>query len=366
MKVTFPHMGYTYVSLKGMLEYLGIEVIVPPPCSKRTLTLGAKHSPEFACLPLKLNIGNFLEAKELGADTIMMAGGCGPCRFGYYAYVEHEILKDLQVGYKLVVMEPPERHIGELLGRIREITGQRSWLQVIKAIRFGYLKAKAVDEIERMSYYTRPRELRTGATDRAVEQGIQEIDQAKTPESLAAALNEAKARFSAISVDSNRTVLKVALIGEIYTLLEPFANVNIERHLGRLGVEVDRSIMLSEWINDHLFMGLVKNARSTARFKKVAPPYLNHFVGGHGEETVGSAVWYAQEGFHGAIQVLPFTCMPEIVAQSILPKVSEDKGMPLMTLIIDEHAGEAGLVTRLEAFVDLLYRKNEQKEALLS
>ncbi|SHK48706.1 CoA protein activase [Desulforamulus aeronauticus] len=366
MKVTFPHMGYMYVSLKGMLEYLGIDVVVPPPCSKRTLNLGVKHSPEFACLPLKLNIGNFIEARELGADTIMMAGGCGPCRFGYYAYVENEILKDLKIDYNLVVMEPPEKHIGELLGRIRKITGNRPWLQVIKALRFGFLKAKAVDEIENLSYQIRPRELVKGTTDRALEKSIDLVNEAATPTALTRALAQAKEVMAAVPADRGRPALKVALIGEIYTLLEPYSNVNIERHLGYLGVEVERAMMLSQWINDHLFMGVVRNLPSSDRFKKVASPYLNHFVGGHGEETVGSAVWYAQQGFAGAIQVLPFTCMPEIVAQSILPKVSENTGMPIMTLIMDEHSGEAGLITRLEAFIDLLQRKHEQKEALTS
>ncbi|ABO49657.1 conserved hypothetical protein [Desulforamulus reducens MI-1] len=366
MKVTFPHMGYMYISLKGMLEYLGIEVVPPPPCSKRTLNLGVKHCPEFACLPLKLNVGNFIEAREIGADTIMMAGGCGPCRFGYYAYVENEILKDLQVHFNLVVLEPPEKHIGELLGRIKKITGNQPWVKVIKALRFGYLKARAVDQVEKSSFQKRPRELIRGATDRALKQAIHEIDSAQTPQELTTAEEKSREIMESISIDINRPVLKVALIGEIYTLLEPFANGNIERHLGNLGVEVDRSMMLSEWINDHLFMGLIRNAPSSKRFIKVASPYLNHFVGGHGQETIGAAVWYGQQGFDGALQILPFTCMPEIVAQSILPSVSGDTGLPVMTLIMDEHSGEAGMVTRLEAFVDLLQRRNEQKEALTS
>lgn len=366
MKVTCPHMGNMYLSIKGMLEYLGVEVIVPPPCSKKTINLGAKHSPEFACLPLKLNIGNFIEAKEKGADTILMAGGCGPCRFGYYAYVEHEILKDLKIDFDLVVMEPPEKHIGEFLARMRKITGNRPWLQVIKAIRFGFHIAKAADEIERMSYKIRPRELRNGDTDRAMKLAIKEIEGARTPAELPGALGRAKEIMSSVPVDMNRKVIKVAIIGEIYTLLESFANADIEKHLGKMGVELERSIMLSEWINDHLFMGLIKSMPSSERFKKAASPYLNHFVGGHGQETIGSAVWYHRKGFDGAIQVFPFTCMPEIVAQSILPKISEDTGFPIMTLIMDEHSGEAGMVTRLEAYIDLLHRKSEQREALTS
>ena len=30
----------------------------------------------------------------MGADTILMAGGCGPCRFGYYSQLHREILRD--------------------------------------------------------------------------------------------------------------------------------------------------------------------------------------------------------------------------------------------------------------------------------
>lgn len=366
MRVTFPHMGFMYVCIKAMLEYLDIEVVVPPPSSKRTLTIGTKYAHEFACMPLKLNLGNFVEAKELGADTIIMAGGCGPCRFGYYAYVEHEILKDLALDYNLVVLEPPEKHIGELLNRIRQITGKRPWWQVIQAIRYGYLKSRAVDELERLAYYSRPRELVRGATDLAFQQAIEVIDQVQHPGELAQGLARAREIMAGIALEATRPVLKVALIGEIYTLLEPFANVGIERTLGHLGVELDRSIFLSEWVNDHLFMGLLKNVRSSKAYIQWAPPYLNHFVGGHGQETVGSAVYYARQGFDGVIQVLPFSCMPEIVAEAILPKISQDYGTPILTLVLDEHSAEAGLVTRLEAFVDLLAQKKEQKEAMTS
>jgi benzoyl-CoA reductase/2-hydroxyglutaryl-CoA dehydratase subunit BcrC/BadD/HgdB len=46
--------------------------------------------------------------------------------------------------------------------------------------------------------------------------------------------------------------------------------------------------------------------------------------------------------------------MPEIVAEAVLSEVSEVHGLPVLTLFLDEHTGEAGLQTRLEAFVDLL------------
>lgn len=363
MRATFPHMGNLTISLKAMLQFLGVEVVSPPPSSKKTLTLGVKHGPEFACMPLKLNLGNFIEAYELGADTIIMAGGCGPCRFGYYAQIEHAILKDIGCELQLIVLEPPERHISELLVKIKRIAGNRSWWQVVQAIRFGYQKARAVDEVEMAAFRARPRELSPGATDVAYNEALDLIDRASSRNKLMVAQEKAVEIMAGVAVDKGRPVLKVGIIGEIYTLLEPFSNQYLERHLGRLGAEVDRAIYLSEWVNDHLLMGLVKGLRSKKEACDAAHPYLRHFVGGHGQETVGSAVNYAKAGYDGLIQVFPFTCMPEIVAESILPEVSANYGIPILTLIMDEHSGEAGMVTRLEAFTDLLARKKETKEA---
>jgi len=97
-------------------------------------------------------------------------------------------------------------------------------------------------------------------------------------------------------------------------------------------------------------------------YPKLAKPYLAHFVGGHGQETVGSTVKFARKGFDGIIQLLPLTCMPEIVAAGILPRIQEAYNVPVMTLTVDEHTGRAGIQTRLEAFVDLLERSRCHKE----
>ena len=65
--------------------------------------------------------------------------------------------------------------------------------------------------------------------------------------------------------------------------------------------------------------------------------------------------------YHGVIQLAPFTCMPEIVAMQVLPAVTKDLAIPVLSLIIDEHAAEAGIRTRLEAFIDLLNYRKEKK-----
>lgn len=127
---------------------------------------------------------------------------------------------------------------------------------------------------------------------------------------------------------------------------------------------MDRSIYLSGWVGQHVFQGLAQGYRSLKPYHHQAKPYLNHFVGGHGEETVGAAVHYAKQGYDGVIQLLPLGCMPEIVASSILPRIQEDYNIPIMTLTFDEHTGQAGVQTRLEAFMDLLERSKGKQNVI--
>jgi len=360
MKATFPHMGNLYITARALLGGLGLEVVVPPPCTKRTLSLGTQHSPEFACLPLKLNLGNYIEAAERGAEVIVMAGGVGPCRFGYYAQVQREILKDLGYDMEMVVLEPPDAHFSELVDKIKYLC-QTDWRRAIQGVRMAWWKTRAVDEVEKRVEWLRPREKVLGTADRIYNRARAAIDAAATRREVELARQQALAELDAVERDPLREakVVRIALVGEIYTLLEPFMNLDIERKLGRMGAEVVRDLYLSEWINDHLFGGFMRLDSPAKKAKKLAQPYLGYFVGGHGRESVGSVVYFARKGFDGLIQLAPFTCMPEIVAESILPRASQDCDLPVMTMFFDEQTGEAGFVTRLEAFVDMIRRRKE-------
>ena len=104
MKVSFPNMGFNRVAFKTFFECMGAEVIVPEPTNRNTLKFGVKYSPEFVCFPFKATLGDFKNALDQGADTLVMAIDCGPCRFGFYASVQERILRDL--GYKDFRMVP--------------------------------------------------------------------------------------------------------------------------------------------------------------------------------------------------------------------------------------------------------------------
>ncbi|MCR4430687.1 MAG: acyl-CoA dehydratase activase-related protein [Tepidanaerobacteraceae bacterium] len=348
-----------YIPLKSFFECLEVDVVVPPACSKRTLELGIKYSPEFACLPLKINIGNYIEALEKGADTIIMAGGIGPCRFGYYAEVQREILKDAGYKFNMVVFDPPKGHLWELFKKLEMITNKKiySYNNLIYAARLAWQKAKLLDELDMMACRARPREKFEGETDKFYKKSIKLIGDVMTLTGIKNIQKQIEIMFRDLIL-TNSDSPRIGLTGEIYTILEPFANLNIEKQLGEIGVEVHRSIYITDWVRHNLFPAFLK-PREHKEFLDSSKPFINCFIGGHGQESIAYVAKCAKEGFNGIIQLLPFTCMPEIVAKSVLPSASRKYLMPAMTLVLDEHAAEAGLRTRIEAFVDMIKYKSE-------
>lgn len=360
MKISFPYMGTSHIAFKMLIEDLGHEPVVPPKPSKKTLTYGTQNSPEFACLPFKILLGSYLEAIEQGAEMIITSGGSGPCRAGYYGVLHQKILENLGYNTKIMVMESPYQNIPDFFNKIRSVIGASgvSWWHFVKAFKKGWEKLKVLDEMEILSHQIRPYEVNKGQTTKIFKECLQIIDNANKLPELRSAAEDARRMLKNIPLDSNREVLKVGIVGEIYVVLEPFANHDIEIILGEMGVQTNRSIYLSDWTRESTGYESPKNVVKAAR------PYITEPIGGHGIYSVGHTVLYGKKGFDGVVQLAPFSCIPEIVAKPILAQVSQDIGIPVLTVFLDEQTGQAGLQTRLEAFVDLLRQKRERVEGI--
>ncbi len=161
----------------------------------------------------------------------------------------------------------------------------------------------------------------------------------------------------------DRNPPRVALVGEVYLIAEPAANLRIEEKLGNMGVEVCRHVWISQWLRVNIFLDFLR-LHGQEKAEKLAQPYLQCFVGGHGQHSVGETRKAIKDGYDGVIHVYPFTCTPEIVARGIMQKLAAQERMPLACFSMDEHSGEAGFQTRLEAFVDILGDKSKEMNAL--
>lgn len=352
-KATFPHMGTLAIPMKSLLSNLGLQPVAPPPTSQNTIAIGTKLAPEFACLPLKVNLGNYVEAIAKGAELIFMAGGVGPCRFGYYSQVQREALRDAGYDVQLITLEAPNADLGELFRQIKKFIPRHSPTALINALHIFWKKARAIDIFDRLANQIRAREKSPGAVSLVQNKFYHTIDQTESLKDIKTVLDDYLKELKQISHNPDYRPLKIMLLGEIYMVLEPKVNFRIEETLGQMGVEVKRSIYLSDWIEEHLnFFPTSKKGRS--HLLQMAQPYLDSHVGGHGLESVAHGIEAGVNRMDGIIQLAPFTCMPEIIAMPILSTISTDFAIPALHLIIDEHSGEAGIHTRLEAFIDLL------------
>lgn len=358
-KITFAHMGPYSPAFALLLGELGHEVILPQRPSKQTLTLGSSYGPEFACIPLKIVLGTFIEALDKGADLILTSGGVGPCRAGLYATIQKEVLESLGYRFEMVVLEPIRRHPWDLLRSIWRLNEARRppWAMV-DIFRRTWAMITELDNLERRLHWIRPRELKPGLADAIYNDGVKAIGKEHTMAGIKEQGRKTLADMNEVPIDEQRDPVRIGIVGEIYVLLEPSANLGIERILGELGVEVHRSIFLTNWTQENV----VQEGRRVPA-GQVARPYLAEMVGGHGQESIGHTIMYANEGLDGVIQLAPFTCIPEIVAKSILPQVSADYDIPFISFFLDEQTGEAGFRTRLEAFVDLLARRRANRQS---
>lgn len=357
MIATFPHMGNMHITLTALLRGLGAEVKPPPPITKKTLELGIRYAPETVCLPFKVMLGNFIEALEEGADTIVTCGGTGPCRLGYYAEIQNNILQDLRYSFQMLVIEP---HIFDVISKLRLLSAGKTWRSVYQAFRLAGAKMAAIDQVEDAVRMLRPREEQTGSSEIVWQNFLGAVAKAEQAASVEDAVKQVFEQLSALPVKAGFQPLRIAITGEIYVMLEPFVNHSLGRKLGEMGAEVHQSMSLTEYVRVHL-MKDKEYFRAYQRIVHMADPYLKHYVGGHGIKTVGYTAQARSQGIDGVIQVLPFTCMPEVIAKNILPAVADKTGIPVLSLIYDEQSGEAGVTTRLEAYIDLLRQKRKNK-----
>ena len=167
IKVAFPHMGNVYIAWASALRKLGIEPVIPPRTSKKTLELATVHSPDSICLPYKLVLGNFLQALENGVDYVAMISSPGICRLGEYGQSIKNILKDMGCEEKYTEFALYDGFSG-LYRFLKEISGVKTPIPVIKAINIAVRKMFVLDRIENLFSYYRAREVVVGTAEKHI------------------------------------------------------------------------------------------------------------------------------------------------------------------------------------------------------
>ncbi len=146
--------------------------------------------------------------------------------------------------------------------------------------------------------------------------------------------------------ETGNETLRLALLGYPYTTHDPFISVGAIEKLKSLGVKVVTTEMVNPNLLRRQASKLVKGIFWT--FSDITSKAAFHFFENAGE-------------VDGVLHLTAFGCGPDFMVDKLMEIEAKKSGgkVPFMTLMIDEHTGEAGVLTRIEAFCEMVRRRKE-------
>lgn len=357
MKITFPHLGDAHLIGRIFFNEIGIEIITPPMNSLKGLEEGSANSPDEICLPFKFMVSNLMEAYRMGADTVIMPATMGPCRLGEYGELLKSVLDKKGFPLRWIIIDS-SKAIGkkELLNRLAQTVqdSPMSKLQILNALRSTYKLINKLEELDNKAFRLCGYETKEGDCKRIINQCRRKLSDANSINHGLNIIKHYDYFLDRVPVDRKKQPLNILLTGEIYSLIEPFASHRVAEMLMDMGVSFQKRITLGWWIKYTLLNPFELRPGAVRKNK-----YLPYHIGGYAKETVEEGLLCNEKNFDGVIQIFPVGCMPEIVAKAVLATISKELDIKVLNVIFDEMGGEAGYITRIEAFVDMLDRKKK-------
>lgn len=142
--------------------------------------------------------------------------------------------------------------------------------------------------------------------------------------------------------------MRIAVFGHHYNIFDSFITMSLLERLRKMDIDIVTTDMIPEKLSRKELKRLPKS-----------------IYWSYESELAGSLIACARNHMaDGIIFIVSFPCGPDSLVHVLCDQERRDAGdMPMLTLIIDEHTGEAGLMTRVEAFVDMLKRKHNKDAA---
>ena len=132
--------------------------------------------------------------------------------------------------------------------------------------------------------------------------------------------------------------LKIGLIAHLYNIHDTYVNMDLIKKLEALGAAVITPDMLPAEV-----------------IRREGRKFSREVYWTYGREIVGAASYLAGGKAEGLILFTSFGCGPDSLLSELIVRRLKDK-VPVMSLVFDEETGEAGLITRLESFIDMVKR----------
>ena len=349
--ISFPHLGDYYIPIEYLLKKITkLKVIPSPPITKKTIDLGSKYSPDFVCIPFKYNLGNFIETLDNGANILLQAGG--GCRYGCYKEVQEVILRDLGYKFDFYTLTSTDKFTVKYLYKtFKKLNPKLNIFRFIKYVPLTLLMINYMDNIDDFIRLNIGFEKYKNSFTNLKGKMLKKFIKCNNIFSLTYNYFKYKHKFKKLEIDKPNNCLKIGIIGELYTSMEPFASYFLEKELAKMNIQVKRFTNVTYL--------LIKKKFKKKKMLKYSNEYIKYTIGADGLDNVYRAKKLINEKYDGLIHIKPFGCTPEVGAIPIIKNVCKDYNMPIIFLSFDNQTSIEGIRTRLEAFYDMLKMKKE-------
>lgn len=327
MEIGIPRalLFYTYYPFwHGFFEGLGIKVILSDATTKKTMSEGAALVVSETCLPIKVYAGHILNLLNKGVKRIFVPSiqsiapkiyNCSKIR-GLPDIIRNVIKADFEI------IEPTydksEKHQGlyDFLKETASYFGIKDIDKIKSAARNGQKVSNKYRLMRNM--------------------GVSHVNALKLALEDKVVLPSEKKSYP----------VSIAVIAHGYNLYDDQVSMRIFDKLEAMNVQVKTAELLSE---DQMSEGI--NSIGSKLY------WANEL------EITGAAAHYIQDyNTDGIIMINAFGCGPDSLMLERISRYAKDKVKPFLNLSVDEHTGEAGFVTRIEAFTDMIFRKKKIKK----
>ena len=304
-----------------LFKELEIKIIYSEDTNKEILDQGLKSSINELCIPIKLLIGHVLNLKN-NVDFILLP---------YYITLE----KDSYFCPKLIAAPDIIKANFDDIKLLSPDVNMNNFSQSLYSSLKEMIIKLGINPIKLVN-----------AGKKAIEaqKKFKELNIKKQIFPIALKNSISIKQIKNLNINKKQNVT-LAIIGHSYVINDAYISSNIIQKL----IDKEINVMTSDMVSSDIIK------ENITILDKIPHWTLGNAV-------FGSAIHYSnQKNVDGIIYVTPFGCSSDsLVMESLHTHLKNKK--PFMTITVDEHSGDAGLVTRIEAFLDMIIIKKENKK----
>ena len=318
---------YKYIPMwRAFLEMLGAKVVVSEPTTHQTVLQGSARVVTDTCLPVKVFIGHVVSLADK-CDRILIPV-VRSTRDKVYNCSRFLGLPD--VARSVVPEAPPILEIEFDVSRGKRYLYQQVW-QLGKQFTLNAVKIRKAAHYAWDTFNNYRKIMQQGKITR--DEAIRMIEQ-----DASAPVNQKPEKATTIGI-----------VGHPYVLYDDEISHRLIRRLYDRGIR----ILTPE-------MAPAVEATGTIQGQEVG---LSKSYWESEEDVIDAGEYYIKAGVDGIIGTMAFSCGPDSMMMHLVQRRAQDEDIPFICLTLEEHTAEAGIVTRIEAFLDMLERKKAKEKS---